>query len=195
MPLVSGVRRPYGVGMLWCRECGLELSYSQLHLGLYDHRHFDPEAFRWNSLMVCASCVVGRPISPDSSRQHERVLYYLITYGIARIEFYQSYKPDWLPYIAIHESTGGHANAARGIAGKAVQKIPRTWVASHKQDEGYFLSHLKTSAEPCMPLRCPIDRAEERIKREAREREKQSKVISPEKAGLFPNPHHIPQVH
>lgn len=181
--------------MLWCRECGLELSFGQLHLGLYDHRHFDPDAFKWNNLMTCASCMTGRAISPESTRQHERVLYYLITYGIARISFHQSYYPEWLTYIPIHERTGGHAGTARQIAGKAVQKISRIWVASHKQEEGYFLSHLKTTTDPCMPSRCKIEHAEMAVKQEARQRAKVAKMSTPLEDELFPNPLRIPQVH
>jgi hypothetical protein len=167
--------------MLWCRTCGFELSFDQLHLGLEDHRHFDPDRFQWNITMECASCLAGRPIGPQSSRNHERALYYLVTYGFIRIRFEQKYHPSWLSYLEIHERTSGDSETARGIAGKAIQKIPRLWVASHKQGEGYMLSHLKTTADPCMPSSCPIDGAEIHVKYEARQQEKTQ--------GLVPSPH------
>lgn len=123
--------------------------------------------------MKCTSCFLGRSISPSSTLNSDRVLYYLVTYGIARIEFYHRHKPSWLKYLPIHEITTGRAETARQIAGKAVKKVPRLWVASHKQDASYMLSHLKTVADPCMPNQCPIEHAEIQIRSQARLQEKE----------------------
>ena len=180
---------------LWCRSCGQPLGFDQVPLALDGNHRFDNERLRWNVTMQCATCVAGRPISPQSGKQADRILYYLATYGIVRIKFHGIYSPSWLSYLEIHEVTGGHKESARQIAGAAVRGLQGLWVASHAQTEDYMLSHLKTESTPCMPYLCSVDRAESYVKNAAKKAEKDSKVSPPlPEEGLFSDRFKVPQV-
>lgn len=138
---------------LWCRNCGGPLLVGVQEV--LDPADLLAPDLQLNMMMSCIKCATNRrDVRPDAGRIGNRLLYWLILEGRARVRTNTAPSGVWTPPkdLYIHESTIT-ANSARSYFSEAVRGIQGVYVATHSRgyrtESSYMLGHLKVNNTPC----------------------------------------------